>query len=118
MEKAKKANRIIHKSVKVRLTKEEYEQLLEKKTKARLTEWIREYCLGNELKKTKSIPKADPVLLIALSKIGGNMNQIARHLNQDKDLNVLKKIEYFTELASIEKAMQDLLNCFSNYKSH
>jgi len=98
------------KRVEVQLTKEEYEQLLQRKTKARLAEWVRETCLGSELsKKAKSVPKVDPALLVALSKIGGNLNQIARHLNTDRTLSVQEKVKALLELASIEQSLGELV---------
>jgi len=102
-----------NKEIKVRLTQEEYSLLLERKTKARLAEWVRETCLGSEpSKKAKSVPKVDPALLVALSKIGGNINQIARHLNNDRSMELEKKIEHLTELASIEQSLDELLHFF------
>ncbi|OUI77823.1 hypothetical protein HK18_01080 [Commensalibacter intestini] len=105
-----------NKEIKVRLTQEEYEQLLERKTKARLAEWVREYCLGSEpSRKTKSVLKVDPALLKELSKVGGNINQIARHLNNDRSMGLEKKIEYLTELASIEQSLAELLELFLDH---
>jgi len=99
-----------NKEIKVRLTQEEYEQLLQRKTKARLAEWVRETCLGSELsKKAKSVPKVDPALLIALSKIGSNLNQIARHLNMDRTLSAQEKIKALLELASIEQSLGEIV---------
>jgi len=87
--------------------------LLKRKTKTRLAEWVRETCLGSEpSKKAKSVPKVDPTLLVALSKIGGNINQIARHLNNDRSMGLEKKIEHLTELASIEQSLDELLRFF------
>jgi len=98
------------KRVEVQFTEEEYEQLLERKTKARLAEWVRDTCLGSKLsKKTKSIPKIDPTLLVALSKIGGNLNQIARHLNMDRTLSAQEKVKALLELASIEQSLGELV---------
>jgi len=98
------------KRVEVQFTEEEYEQLLQRKTKARLAEWVRETCLGNELsKKAKPIPKVDPALLVALSKIGGNLNQIARHLNMDRTLSAQEKVKVLLELASIEQSLGELV---------
>jgi len=98
------------KRVEVQFTKAEYEQLLQKKTKARLAEWIRETCLGSELyNKAKLAPKIDPALLVALSKIGGNLNQIARHLNMDRTLSAQKKVKALLELASIEQSLGELV---------
>jgi len=101
------------KRLEIQLSKKEYEQLLERKTKARLAEWVRETCLGSEpSRKAKSVLKVDPALLVALSKIGGNINQIARHLNNDRSMGLEKKIEHLTELASIEQSLDELLHFF------
>jgi len=107
-----------NKEIKVRLTQEEYEQLVSRKTKARLAEWVRETCLGSEpSKKAKPVLKVDPTLLSELSKIGGNINQIARHLNNDRSMGLEKKIEHLTELASVEQSLDDLLHFFLNHHS-
>jgi len=98
------------KRVEVQFTEEEYEQLLQRKTKARLAKWVRETCLGSESsKKTKPAPKVDPTLLVALSKIGGNLNQIARHLNMDRTLSAQEKVKALLELASIEQSLGELV---------
>lgn len=101
------------KRLEIQLSEEEYSLLLERKTKARLAEWVRETCLGSKpSKKVKAVPKVDPTLLVALSKIGGNINQIARHLNNDRSMGLEKKIEHLTELASIEQSLDELLHFF------
>jgi len=98
------------KRVEVQFTEEEYLLLLEKKTKARLAEWVRETCLGSELsKKVKPAPKVDPALLVAVSKIGSNLNQIARYLNMDKTLSAQEKVKVLLELASIEQSLGELV---------
>jgi len=98
------------KKIEVRVSKEEYLLLLERKTKARLAEWVRETCLGSESsKKARSVPKVDPALLITLSKIGGNLNQIARHLNMDRTLSAQEKVRALLELTSIEQSLGELV---------
>jgi len=98
------------KRVEVRVSEAEYSLLLERKTKARLAEWVRETCLGSELsKKVKPVPKVDPALLVALSKIGGNLNQIARHLNMDRTLSAQEKVKVLLELSSIEQSLGELV---------
>ena len=97
------------KKIEIRVSKAEYEQLLQRKTKARLAEWVRETCLGSELsKKAKPVPKIDPALLITLSKIGGNINQIARHLNMDRTLSAQEKVKALLELSSIEQSLGEI----------
>lgn len=106
------------KRLEIQLSEEEYSLLLERKTKARLAEWVRETCLGSEpSRKAKLVSKVDPVLLVALSKIGGNINQIARHLNNDRSMGLEKKIEHLTELASIEQSLDELLHFFLDQHS-
>jgi len=98
------------KKIEVRVSETEYSLLLKRKTKARLAEWVRETCLGSEpSKKARSVPKVDPALLVALSKIGGNLNQIARHLNMDRTLSAQEKVKALLELASIEQSLGELV---------
>ncbi|HGN0023800.1 TPA: MobC family plasmid mobilization relaxosome protein [Proteus mirabilis] len=64
----------------IRLTSDEKQSLLLRKTKPRLAEWLRELALGQ---KPKRQPKSvDPALLFELNRIGVNLNQIARHCHQ------------------------------------
>lgn len=65
------------KSIKIRLFNHEYEKLQELK-QGELATWIRNTCLNAENKH----PKADPAVLKELNRIGVNMNQIARVVNQ------------------------------------
>lgn len=75
-----------------------------------MAEWVRDTCLGSELsKKAKPVPKIDPALLVALSKIGSNLNQIARYLNMDRTLSVQEKIKALLELASIEQSLGEIV---------
>ena len=60
-------------------------------------------------RKVKPTPKIDPTLLVSLSKIGGNLNQIARHLNMDRTLFAQDKIAVLLELTSIEQSLGELI---------
>lgn len=66
--------------IKIRLTPTEYQSMIERKTKARLAEWLREVGLGQELR--RKAKEVDPKLLFELNRIGVNLNQIAKHCNQ------------------------------------
>lgn len=87
------------KAVMVRLTEEEHQALLERKTKARLAEWLRELALDQA---PKAHPKAiNPELLFELNRIGVNLNQIARQChNQKPDIAL---VSVATALRNIEK---------------
>ena len=90
------------KEIKVRLTEEEYKQLLQRKTKPRLAEWIRETCLGQKPK--KEIATVDPLLLYELNKIGVNLNQIAKKVQRGE-----RNIEWLVTIIHIEKHLASLL---------
>jgi len=90
------------KEIKVRLTEEEYKQLLQRKTKPRLAEWIRETCLGQKPK--KEIATVDPLLLYELNKIGVNLNQIAKKVQRGE-----RNIEWLVTIIYIEKHLASLL---------
>ena len=49
------------------------------------------------------IKKADPELIYQISKIGANLNQIAKHQNQKKDINILQS------LVKIEEQLKGIL---------
>lgn len=92
------------KEVKIRLTEDEYNALLKRKTKARLAEWIRETALEQP---TKRQPKEiDPELLFGLNRIGVNLNQIARQCNSQRPSIELASV--LAELRNIEKSLKKL----------
>jgi len=91
-----------NKEIKVRLTEAEYEQLLQRKTKARLAEWMRETCLDQ--KPTKRVSTVDPLLLYELNKIGVNLNQIAKKVQFGKH-----NIEWLVAIIHIEQQLTSLL---------
>lgn len=92
------------KEIKIRLTEMEYKSLMERKTKARIAEWIRETVLGQ---KPKRHPKPiDPSLLFELNRIGVNLNQIARQCNSQKPS--IDLISVLATLLNIEKKLDEL----------
>lgn len=87
--------------IKIRLTEDEYQALLERKTKARLAEWLRELALDQAPKRQ---PKSvDPALLFELNRIGVNLNQIARQCNSQKP-----SIDLVTLLATLRNLEKNL----------
>ena len=50
---------------------------------------------------------ADPILLNALARIGGNLNQIAKQANTVE--SDIEKIKTFAQLAVIRDQLQDVL---------
>jgi len=81
---------------------EEYELLLQRKTKARLAEWMRETCLNQKPK--KEVTTVDPLLLYELNKIGVNLNQIAKKIQHSEN-----NIEWLVEIIQLEQQLTSLL---------
>jgi len=90
------------KKIEIMTTDKEYEQLLQRKTKPRLAEWMRETCLDQ--KPTKCVSAVDPLLLYELNKIGVNLNQIAKKVQFGEH-----NIEWLVEIIHIEQQLASLL---------
>lgn len=92
------------KAIMIRLTDNEYQALMERKTKARLAEWIRNTALSSEEKmKAKTV---NPKLLFELNRIGVNLNQVARQCNSQKPS--IDLISVLATLRNIEKKLDEL----------
>ncbi len=92
------------KRVQIRLTDEEYKMLMDRKTKARLAEWVRDLALGQKPMKQPKL--VDQKLLFQLNRIGVNLNQIAKQCNQTKPN--IDLINVGLSLREIEKLLQGL----------
>jgi len=90
------------KKIEIMTTDEEYEQLLQRKTKPRLAEWMRETCLDQKPK--KKVLTVDPLLLYELNKIGVNLNQITKKIQHSEN-----NIEWLIEIIHIEQRLASLL---------
>lgn len=101
-----KMKEIRGKEIKIRLSKEEHEQLLARKTKPRLAEWIREIALDEKPK--RAIKPVDPHLLYQLNKISTNINQIARRCNSQK--SNIDLVSVAIHLSEIEAHLSRLID--------
>jgi len=90
------------KKIEIMTTDEEYELLHQRKTKARLAEWMRETCLDQ--KPIKRVSTVDPLLLYELNKIGVNLNQIAKKFQFGEH-----NIEWLVAILHIEQQLASLL---------
>ena len=90
------------KSIRIRLTQEEHEQLQRRKTKSRLAQWIRERCLAVDVPIVDRSVPIDPALLRQLAGLGNNINQIARRVNSS-DWTTLDQVKVLTHLVAIER---------------
>lgn len=90
------------KEIKIRLTDSEYQALLERKTKSRLAEWLRELALDQA---PKVQPRTlDPTIAFELNRIGVNLNQIARQCNSQKP-----SIDLVSVLATLRNLEKNLI---------
>lgn len=91
-------------SIKIRVTQDEKDKLNELKTQDELAAWMRELALSQ-----KPIKRADPDLVRAIGRIGSNLNQIAKHVNTNKQISD-------KELSSINRIESILIDVINEYK--
>ena len=94
-------------SIRIRLTDEEHEQLRRRKQQPRLAAWIREHCLAADVAPVHRVPRIDPSLQRQLAGIGNNINQIARRINSS-DWATLDQVRVLTHLVAIERELARL----------
>ncbi|WP_351011916.1 MobC family plasmid mobilization relaxosome protein [Shewanella sp. S1-58-MNA-CIBAN-0166] len=99
--------------IKIRCTDAEYDALVERSTKLRLAEWIRETCLGVPAKRGAPLPTVSPELQRQLAGIGNNLNQIARAINRSQ-WNSIDKVSVISELVNIQRSMAIIKTEHSN----
>ena len=95
------------KSIRIRVTDEEHEQLRRRKQQPRLAAWMREHCLAADVAAAHRVPRIDPSLLRQLAGIGNNINQIARRVNSS-DWTTLDQVKVLTHLAAMERELARL----------
>ena len=97
-----------NREIKIRLTDDEHAEFMARVPDgAALAEWVRNTCLGVLPAPKRRIKKADSDLLIALARIGNNMNQIARELNSNNDTATVARA--MLELATIREQLDQVL---------
>lgn len=97
------------KSIKIRVTAEEHEKLNNRKTNASLAVWLRNLGLG-----ATPIHRADPILVQQIGRLGSNLNQIAKHVNTEKqlDMQCLQAIQQIEQYMKI--LIEDNINASKN----
>ena len=101
-----------NKEIKIRLTVEEHQSLLDRMEGGQLATWIRETCLAQELAKQRKYQAVDPQLLGSLGRIGGNLNQIAKQANTLD--STADKLRVFSELVVIRQQLNELLKRYDS----
>ena len=94
-------------AIRIRLTAEEHEQLLARKRKPRLAQWVREHCLGADVPMVNQVARIDPALLRQLAGLGNNINQIARRVNSG-EWDTLGQVKVLAHLAAVEREIARL----------
>ena len=93
----------------LRVNSYEHELIKKRQTERTMSRWLRNLAL-----KSTPISIADPNLIRQLGRIGSNLNQVARRVNTDKELdktldNQLDK-QVLNEITAIRKLMHELIN--------
>lgn len=107
------------KSIKIRLSEKELEQLNALKGRAELARWLREIGLEGGAGRHEVITHAlPPEVVRLLAGIGGNLNQLAKHINglaknSTLDLRICS-IELMIQLAATERALNAVRELIKN----
>ena len=102
------------KSIKIRLTADEHQQLNKNKVGDELATWLRDLGLNQETPppppKPKKVKTADPELLRQLARIGANLNQIAKIANTEQATGgIIDRLRLTGELATIREQLNEIL---------
>jgi len=98
------------KEIKIRLTEDEHQRLLERSQRTHLAEWLRELGLGERASpKRRKLPDVDPQLFRQIAGTGNNLNQIARKLHCMESLEPADKVRLLSLLTSIDRQLYELL---------
>jgi hypothetical protein len=74
---------------------------------------LREALGRTDARRRKPAPRVDPALVLAVGRIGGNLNQIARWLNRAHAAGLtptIDAVEVARRLLSVERQLAQLLN--------
>lgn len=115
---AKKEIPLRNRSIKIRVSEDEFNKLNTNKTGPQLAPWLRELGLSGEAQKRDVVVhKLPPELVRNLAGIGSNLNQLARHVNsayQSGELDISAVVlPLLSQLRSTEKAL-DMVREFLN----
>lgn len=99
------------KATTIRFTPSEYERIKQAKTERYIADYIRLCVLNPESLKDKAdsaiqIQEIDPRLLVQISRIGNNLNQIAKRLNSIDDIAL--QVETAIILDLLHQTLNDL----------
>lgn len=96
----------------VRLSQSEYEKL-QQKCDGQMAVWLRDLALDQQDKRQSKYPPVDPDLLRHLSRIGNNINQIARTVHMAS--NGGSKLELATVIGQLELISHDVIRIREQY---
>lgn len=105
-----------NKSVLLRFSADEYEALKERAGNNIFAKWCRAELLKAPLpyKPIAKLNVVDPALLVALHRIGVNINQIAKSLNNrqllDSSISRFEFLDFLTILERVEAEIRELKN--------
>lgn len=95
-------------SIKIRVSDSEFEELTARKQGGQLASWMRDFCLGAVKKRPGKYPTVDPKLTRQLAGIGNNLNQLARKLNTRDDFDRLPMYQVLSALRNIEAQIEEI----------
>ena len=105
------------KQIKIRLTPDEHEHLINRAGDIALAQWMREFCMTqNKTISNKTILELDPIARRQLVGISTNINQIAKSINSNK-FRPADVPEFLMDLKSCRDALIEISQAIKNHDS-
>ena len=114
-----KSKKIKNKSLRVRVTQDELNQVKLNAGDLTVSDFLRSLALKQPMPKPKEPKKepsykpiihvVEPDFAIAVNRIGVNINQIARHLNSDNELDQKILLTLITIQSTLDNAVNEIL---------
>lgn len=102
--------------IQIRLSDDELEEITKRAGQLDKSTWLRQLALGQPIaeqpkpKPKKVIHTADPELIREVNRIGNNINQIAKHLNEGNQLSNAILIALLNLQTSLDETVQRVIS--------
>lgn len=96
-------------TIKIRVTPEEYQELLEICPTARLAPWMRDVCLGKHIPKQRKISTHSPVILKNIAVIKNNIRLLTKTVSI-QSWTPIERLNIALELNQLGRKLDKLLN--------
>lgn len=95
------------KTIKIRVTEDEFLVLFNKADSKPLASFMREFCLTAKIPKRRIAPKIDPEFMRKFAGVCNNINQLTKEVHIDRQI---MKTSLYAELKLLREKIEELKN--------